>query len=107
VPARLSPQEARLLDAFASGVRARLGSRLREITLFGSRARGEARSDSDLDVLVAVADLERDERLFVIDLSADSGLEYGLVLSPLVVDAVGFRWDLPLGQDIRREGRAL
>ena len=44
---------------FARRLREKLGERVEEIILFGSRGRGEAREDSDYDVLVVV----RDEKL--------------------------------------------
>ena len=46
-------QDARdMLEEFARAVRERLGDRVKIIELFGSRARGDERADSDLDVLV-------------------------------------------------------
>ena len=50
----LGPHQAAALQEFASAVRDLLGSRLIALKLFGSQVRGEAASDSDLDVLVAV-----------------------------------------------------
>ena len=41
-------------------LRAQLGARLRAIVLFGSRARGDARLDSDIDLLVVADGLPRD-----------------------------------------------
>ena len=52
-----TPAQEELLSRFARLLRARYGARL---YLFGSRSRGEARPDSDFD-LVAVADAFRDE----------------------------------------------
>lgn len=50
VPVALDP----VVQAFASELRARLRHHIRQIVLFGSRARGEARDDSDYDILVVV-----------------------------------------------------
>ena len=41
-------------------LRRQLGVRLRAVVLFGSRARGDARPDSDIDVLVVADGLPRD-----------------------------------------------
>jgi uncharacterized protein len=40
---------------------ATVGSRVRKIILFGSRARGDARPDSDFDLLVILRDMPRGE----------------------------------------------
>lgn len=101
---RLSAQEQIALSEFAQGVRQRFGQRVAEIRLFGSRARGEGRGDSDLDVFVQLEGLTREDRRFVQDLAFDIGLSRGLLLSPLLADAMGWRADLPLGQAIEREG---
>lgn len=53
LPAHLSEAERMALRALAARL-SRLGARVREVRLFGSRARGEGRWDSDLDVAVYV-----------------------------------------------------
>lgn len=102
--AKLSPQEQLALDDLARKVRGHFGGRLAELRLFGSRARGEGRGDSDLDVFVSVDGLTREERRYVQDLGFDVGLAWGLVVSPLLADANTWRLDLPLGQAIEGEG---
>jgi len=81
----LSPAENALLSSFRSSLRDRFGERLRGLKLFGSRARGTGRDDSDVDVLVDVRDVTAAERNEILDLAADLAVECGLVLSPLVV----------------------
>lgn len=58
----LSADERALLERFAIILRARLGSELHALWLFGSRARGElaAHEDSDVDVLALVDDASWD-----------------------------------------------
>jgi predicted nucleotidyltransferase len=102
--ARLSSQEQIALRDFVDEVRRRFGQRLTEVTLFGSRARGEGRSDSDLDVFVRLQNLSRDDRRSVQDLAFDVGFARGLIISPVLADATTWRVDLPLGQAIAREG---
>jgi hypothetical protein len=91
---RLSAQERGLLDAFALELRERFGPRLRALTLFGSRARGAGRGDSDLDVLVLVDGLTRTERRDILDWGADAIVHWGLVLSPLVTDSANWQGEL-------------
>ena len=53
--APLTPPENALLAEFSDRVRSLAGARLERIVVFGSRARGGSRADSDLDVAVFVA----------------------------------------------------
>ena len=104
---RRSLLESSALSEFAARTRERFGQRLVELRLFGSRARGEGHADSDLDLLVLVDGLTRDDRRAVQDLAFDIGLASGLVLSPLVHDSGTWRRDLPLAREIAREGAPL
>ncbi len=49
-------QHAQLLDIFRQRLLEMLPTQVRQITLFGSQARGDATPASDLDVLVVVRD---------------------------------------------------
>jgi hypothetical protein len=51
------PTQHPAMRRFAEAVRARYGDRVERIVLFGSRARGDAREDSDWDVAVFLRDL--------------------------------------------------
>lgn len=80
-----TPEVAAALESFRQLVRLRFGERLRELTVFGSRARGDAREDSDVDLLVVVDGLSESERGEVFDLAwhaAMAGEEY-VVLAPI------------------------
>lgn len=83
----LSHTDTEALDAFTWRVRAELGDRLIELRVFGSKARGDATSESDIDVLVVVpTGLDRrrlqDE---VTDLAFDVNLAHDVYISPRVV----------------------
>lgn len=101
--AKLSAQEQIALGELASRIRRGLGPRVIAISLFGSRARGEGREDSDLDVLVLVRELSRVDRRVVQDLAFEVGLEHGLCISPLVAEQRTWRVDSQLGRDIQRD----
>ena len=100
------------LDAFVTGVRARFGQRVAGIRLFGSYARGEANDESDVDCLVLLDHVDRDDDRAITDLSADLTWQLaGVVISPMVMSVDEFdRWKAreratPLA--IEREGIAL
>ena len=54
LPETLSPTVRTALDDALVALRDLYGDRLRQIVLFGSHARGEAREESDVDVLVVL-----------------------------------------------------
>lgn len=51
---KTSWQDDPVVQEFAALLRQRLGTHLRQILLFGSRARGDAQDGSDYDMLVVV-----------------------------------------------------
>lgn len=81
-----------------------------EAILFGSYARGDADSGSDIDVLLLV-DASRqdisDRNWQVGDLAAEFLLNYGVVVSPIVENREYFRRNLelfPFYRSVEREG---
>ncbi|HET6468715.1 MAG TPA: nucleotidyltransferase domain-containing protein [Geminicoccaceae bacterium] len=82
------------------------GPRLDRVLLYGSRARGEAREDSDWDVAVILKDYDGslDEHYRLADLSHDLLLETGefLTLVPFAPEELSRR--TLLMHNIRREG---
>jgi len=82
------------------------------LVLFGSRARGEGDSESDLDLLVLTAQpLDWRERQAVVDALFDVELEHDVVLSPLVIEHDAWRYGpyavLPIHAEIERDGIAV
>ena len=76
-----------LLSEVKTGLQALYGPRLEGVYLFGSYARGEQRSDSDVDVLVVldrvdsyVAEIDRSSELI-----AGLSLEYNVLVGPVFV----------------------
>lgn len=81
--AELSRDERRVLEDYVAAVRAHYGDRLHGILVFGSRARGEAREDSDVDVAVILNDSIEDfwrEKITLTDLAYDALAEAGLFI---------------------------
>jgi predicted nucleotidyltransferase len=80
--ARLTARERRWVEEFRDRLRELLRDRLRDLRLFGSRARGERHAESDIDLLVLVDGFDEETRRSVIDLA------YSISpwLSPMPVD---------------------
>lgn len=100
----LSALEQMALASFRDEVRRMFDRRVTAVSLFGSRARGEGRADSDLDILVLVDDVSREERNQIIDVGADVSLAHGLVLSPLVRPSGWLGAGSPLAREIMSDG---
>jgi predicted nucleotidyltransferase len=80
----LSDQEMRMVRDFVARLHARFDGELVSAILFGSRARGDAAPDSDMDVMVILANAPRDIRRDVRDLATEVWLEHGIFLSTRV-----------------------
>jgi predicted nucleotidyltransferase len=76
--------------------------------LFGSKARGDADPESDIDLLVTLADDDPQLRSDVRRLAARVSLEYGLLLSARAVSRSQWtelsRYRFPLYQSVVSEG---
>ena len=106
--AEMSPEDCALLEVFARRVRLRAPSAT--IWAFGSRARGSAHPDSDLDLLVVVPEVTRQLREWVHATAWEIGFEEGRVLAPVMLSGEDFERGpmsaSTLVANIRREGVA-
>jgi uncharacterized protein len=55
-----------------------------QLILFGSRARGDADLDSDMDVLVVIEELDREAEEYISDCAWEAGFDRGIVVVPVV-----------------------
>jgi predicted nucleotidyltransferase len=94
---------------FARQVRERLGPRVRSVVLFGSRARGEARDDSDYDGDDVVDRRTADVREAILAIEVHLMDRYGSLVACLLRDEK--EWEasrrMPIGLNVAREGVAL
>ena len=83
-----------ILVRFRAALEALYGDRIERVVLFGSRARGDARTDSDYDIAVFLHDAITEPILE----------ETGAVLNVLPLSAGLHRERTPLMHEIRRDG---
>ena len=55
-----------------------------QLVLFGSRARGDAAPDSDMDILVIINKPTEDIEEYISSCAWEAGFEYGMVIVPVV-----------------------
>jgi predicted nucleotidyltransferase len=81
----LSTKEKSALQQFKAGLNQALGTQIIELKLFGSKARGDDRPDSDIDLLVIVTDDDWRICDVVYGIATDILLQTDISISPKVI----------------------
>jgi predicted nucleotidyltransferase len=104
----LTPNDRTAVSEYIECVQERFPDRVLAVTLFGSKARGDADAESDIDLLVLV-DVESDEfRSELWHIASEVSLDYNVVISPRVFGQA--RWAetrrirLPLYRAVEADG---
>jgi uncharacterized protein len=80
----MDSKDQEVLQQFKQSIESRV--RLSKMILFGSRARGDAEPDSDMDVLVVLdGPVSKQSRRIVSDKAWEVGFDAGIVVVPIVV----------------------
>ncbi|HEY5046858.1 MAG TPA: nucleotidyltransferase domain-containing protein [Rhizomicrobium sp.] len=98
-----------ILVRFRRSLNEAYGNRIERVVLFGSRARGEARSDSDYDIAVFIRDPGElwDELGSLSHITTDILNDTGAVISAKPFAAQSWRERSALMGEIRNDGRDL
>ncbi|HJU19594.1 MAG TPA: nucleotidyltransferase domain-containing protein [Stellaceae bacterium] len=102
----LRPDDDPVLQRFRAALDRIYGNRIERVVLFGSRARGEARADSDYDVAVFLKDPGRfwDEVDRLVEVETDILYDTGAVINAMPYRADAYDDRTSLMREIRREG---
>ena len=87
---KLQNNEQQALQGLIESLQQRFSDQLREVILYGSKARGDSTPDSDIDVLVILSQENEQMRREILTLAARFSLEYDVLLSPHVIGEIRF-----------------
>ncbi len=76
-------KELKIVEKFKQLVSQRV--KVHEVRVFGSRARGDAAEDSDLDVLVVVDQLDHATEKYISDCAWEAGFPSDIVIMPVAI----------------------
>lgn len=95
-----------ILERYLAALDEIYGNRLERVVLYGSRARGDARPDSDYDIAVFLREPDSfwTESGRLAEIETDILYETGAVINALPFPAGAYRERTPLMHEVRREG---
>jgi len=97
LPPRLSEAEARAVIAFRDWLLQMMPDQVERLILFGSKARGDTHPHSDLDLLVVVKEITREQDERVADYMGNALVEEGVSLSAIVVRSKNLQEQIEIG----------
>lgn len=80
----LSTQERNLLQVFVQTLKEQFDGQMLSVLLYGSRARGDAKPDSDMDIAVILSHTDLETTNAIRDLAYEIWLDFGVFLSTCV-----------------------
>lgn len=99
-----------ILKKYVNDVQGLYGSRLKAVILYGSYARGDFESNSDIDIMILVDLSDEDiirKRHFLSDMTFDYNFDNDLEIMPIVKNLEHFnKWvrSYPFYNNIKKEG---
>jgi uncharacterized protein len=104
MPAR--PADDPVLKRFRAALEEVYGDRIERVVLFGSRARGDAREDSDYDVAVFLKKMGKfsDELDPLVNIETDILYDTGAVINALPFPAGAYRDRTGFMHELRQDG---
>lgn len=98
-----------ILDVFLQEIRRQLGTHLKQVILFGSRARGDGVVDSDYDCLAVLDEVSPAVRDVIDETAGELLYQYNVVFSIFPISEEKHRQQTynPFLMNVRREGIVL
>jgi predicted nucleotidyltransferase len=100
----LTKNECLALDLYGKLLLGKFPRRLKKLLLFGSRARGDAHRDSDVDLLIVLTRNGKKAKQEIAMLTHEPIAKYMVDISPIVVEEKFFKSWSPLLEHIKKDG---
>jgi predicted nucleotidyltransferase len=105
---QLNKNQREAITRYLSILNQKYKGQISEVILYGSVARGESVEESDIDLLIVIADGDQQLRDEISMACYDIILQTDVILSPLVMDEETYEWHKkysdPLYNNVRRDG---
>lgn len=103
LPTHLSNQELAAITTLGLSLRHVLGDDLYHLWLFGSKARGDFSSDSDVDLLIILSGLTPQRRGAIRRLAARTSLDYNILINTHLYEKARWQGMVERGETLWRE----
>ncbi|HLF90728.1 MAG TPA: nucleotidyltransferase domain-containing protein [Anaerolineales bacterium] len=87
---KLQDNEQLALQGLIETLQNRFSEQLRDVILYGSKARGDSTPDSDIDILIILSDENEQLRRDILTIASQFSLEYDVLISPHVIGETRF-----------------
>ena len=108
---QLNRNDELAVKEFQARIAKLLGASLHKMLLFGSKAEGKATAESDIDILVLIADRAVLMRHLIRDQAFEVNLKYGVYISPRIISVGTYEhpvWRItPFIRGLREKGVVL
>ena len=109
--AYLNNKEKKAIKSFVKDLREKLGDDIVSIRLFGSKARGDFKKNSDIDIFILVKEKTLKIRDIIAEIEVDYDIEYNLPISTVLYSLFEYKKNKELGsfffENVEKEGIAL
>lgn len=104
----LNDREKKIIESFVKELKEKLGDNIVSIRLFGSKARGDFREGSDIDIFILVKKKTLKVRDAITEIEVNYDIDYNLPISTVLYSLFEYKKNKELGsfffENVEKEG---